>query len=653
MSQYIINSFRGGISDEATKGIAGSFKYGYDLDIHKRRDSLSCGFQMMTITDSRYTTAAGLVKHVICGADGSSYCFTDTGAVISIAGSQTDPVQNYHYVDTNGAIKGAAEWQLDTGQNYLMWCTNTSVARKLFPGADANVWTDATIDYQTLLTASDYHPMKNACGSMMIGNENFISSLSYAGVFTYGAMNLRPGNQVRCLEERDDYLIIGTERKDNSEEGHIWNWITSATNWIQKKKIPVKGVNAIIDVERLLLQGGTNGEIFYSDFVNSAPLNAVPSGGQVNSGGVSVENDLAVFGFYGSTTSSGIYSYGRRRINRPTAFNFEHRMAATIGGSTVTEIGAVWNNNGTLYASWKAAESNGDYSYGVDMISNSTRATARYEGLEFAAGQPHLHKQFESAKVTMEPLPVGTGTASSGPLSPGTMADDATVGTVAWASPDSAKVSDDNDAGPGAIGNGVASHYLKATNFGFSIPSGATITGVLAEVEGKTVIGSIVENSVKLVKGGTISGNDKSTGASPAGADAYVSYGGSSDLWGVSLTPDDINSSGFGVAYSTIGAAPAGGISTVDHIRITVYYTTACSISLPYRENRNTDWRYATVGGGDSTTYSITDSTEAEFVINARSRVIEIGLELNPSGTATPEVSQIITYIGDKPTEHK
>jgi len=37
---YLIKTFRGGVSDENDKGIAGSFKHGHSLDIHKRNDSL-------------------------------------------------------------------------------------------------------------------------------------------------------------------------------------------------------------------------------------------------------------------------------------------------------------------------------------------------------------------------------------------------------------------------------------------------------------------------------------------------------------------------------------------------------------------------------------------------------------------------------------
>jgi hypothetical protein len=446
---------------------------------------------MLTITDSRYTTAGGLIRSYITAVDGSTYCFTDKGLILSIAGAVADPVQNFHYVDTNGAIKGAAEWQLDTGQDYLMWCTNTSVARKVFPGADDNVWTDATVDYKVeYFQGADWHPMKNATGSLCIGNKDFVSTYSYAGVWNPVTMSLRPGNIIKCLEERDDYLIIGSTRRDAAEEGHIWNWISSAQNWVQKKKIPIKGVNALVDVEKLILQGGQDGEFFYSDFVNTAPLNSVADGGYCNPYGVAVENDLAIFGMYGGSANPGIYSYGRRMLNRPSAFNLEHKLISASTGSTISEIGAVWSSNGATYASWKTAEANGDFAYGVDMLSTTTRATAIYEGLEFSGGIPHLRKVFDSAKIMMEPLPTG------------------------------------------------------------------------------------------------------------------------------------------------------------------------CSLSFKYKVSRNTDWRYANIAGSAyvsgaiSTTYSVTGSTEAEFIINDKAKVIEVGVELNPSGTLTPEITAIITYIGDKPDEH-
>jgi len=160
---------------------------------------------------------------------------------------------------------------------------------------------------------------------------------------------------------------------------------------------------------------------------------------------------------------------------------------------------------------------------------------------------------------------------SSVTMSPGTMADDATVGTVAWSNPDNAKVSDNVYAtATGAVGN-YDTHYLEATNFGFSIPSEATINGIVVEFEQKASIASTVfYSSCRIVKGGSI-GLTGTGGAYLTLTEAYLSMGSPSDLWGESWTPSDINDLGFGTALHI----NTGGDNTayVDHIRITVYYT--------------------------------------------------------------------------------
>jgi len=164
--------------------------------------------------------------------------------------------------------------------------------------------------------------------------------------------------------------------------------------------------------------------------------------------------------------------------------------------------------------------------------------------------------------------------ADTGANSPGTMADDATVGTVAWSNPDNAKVSDGNDATSNGIANSI-SHYLKANNFGFAIPTGATINGILVEVEkaGGDGIDFIQDNAVRIVKGGSIGVTDKSSLDNWSDTDTYKSYGSSADLWGETWAYTDINSSTFGFAISAKEVSDEATSSYVDHIRITVYYT--------------------------------------------------------------------------------
>lgn len=163
--------------------------------------------------------------------------------------------------------------------------------------------------------------------------------------------------------------------------------------------------------------------------------------------------------------------------------------------------------------------------------------------------------------------------ASSGPNSGGTFANEASVGTVDWNNPTRAVASDDSKATCYVGLAAVTTHYLKATNFGFAIPVGATIVGILVEFEkGRADEFLPKDYSVRIVKDGTIQGDEKAdTVTSWPASDTYVSHGGAADLWGLSWTLDDINDSTFGVVIAASLASWA--TARIDHLRITVYYT--------------------------------------------------------------------------------
>lgn len=405
MKYFIEDSFRGGVSDENDKGIKGSFKFGYGLDIHKRDDTLTC---MQAMKKESGTTINCLINKFVTGSDGTTYCFGASGSIFTRSGNIGDPDYRFAFNDTNGKITGGAEWQLDTGVNYLYWATNTSVARKRLPGDDTMPWTDANHNLHTTLTSADYHTISMAIGRLMIANSNQLGMVGYDGSFTPSALNLQPHNIAKCFEERDDNLIIGSYRQENSEKGYIWSWISTALNWVQKKKIPIQGVNALITTEIPLLQGGSDGEIFLADFTNSTPLHAFIGGGQVNPNAVTIENDIAVFGVYNGTYP-GIWSYGRRGKSRPFTLNYNYRLSPTVAtNSTVTEIGAVEMVNGVLLASWKVV-SGSTIEYGVDCVSSTTKASAIFESLEFDAGLPHTTKNFQMVKLIMSPMPASCG----------------------------------------------------------------------------------------------------------------------------------------------------------------------------------------------------------------------------------------------------
>lgn len=175
--------------------------------------------------------------------------------------------------------------------------------------------------------------------------------------------------------------------------------------------------------------------------------------------------------------------------------------------------------------------------------------------------------------------------ASEGPRSCGTAADDSGVGTLTWANPTSAQGTSDASAAIAEITpSGAISHYLKCTNFNFSaIPDGATVDGIVVEylVWGRFST-TVRDYRVRIVKGGTIGSTDKSSATPYADGDyAWVSRGGSNDLWGETWSATDIKSSGFGFAVAATDDAVSPGRSQVDAVRVTVYYTAGGPTYLP------------------------------------------------------------------------
>ena len=169
--------------------------------------------------------------------------------------------------------------------------------------------------------------------------------------------------------------------------------------------------------------------------------------------------------------------------------------------------------------------------------------------------------------------------ASEGPRSGGTFANDASVGALAWNSPGNALASDNvrSNCFRGTSGS-VTSNYHKSTNFGFSIPAGATIDGIFVEFERLKLNSEVVDSAIRIVKGGVIGSTNKSVGASWPSTEAYNSFGGVSDLWGETWTPTDINDSGFGVVISaTLTHMGSTVFANIDHVRITVHYTEAAA----------------------------------------------------------------------------
>jgi len=163
---------------------------------------------------------------------------------------------------------------------------------------------------------------------------------------------------------------------------------------------------------------------------------------------------------------------------------------------------------------------------------------------------------------------------------PNTTADDATVGSFAWNRTNSDLVADDGTESSVQLASSNISHYLFCTNFGFAVPTGATIVGlevqILRRVDNVGVTyPDITDYSIRLIRvGALITGDDKADVAVWGTAESWAYYGDDSDLWGATLTPAIVNDTTFGVAVSLDAT---GGITSaiayIDQLIITITYT--------------------------------------------------------------------------------
>ena len=126
--------------------------------------------------------------------------------------------------------------------------------------------------------------------------------------------------------------------------------------------------------------------------------------------------------------------------------------------------------------------------------------------------------------------------------------------------------------------SGSFTNYLVATNFGFSIPSGAIINGIMVKVEQADPNSQTSDYRVRLIRKGSILLTDRAEIALLPNSDLTANYGSDNDLWGTAWAPKDFGAD-FGVAISMQrGATGLPTAGKIDNIQIVVYYT---FITLP------------------------------------------------------------------------
>lgn len=174
--------------------------------------------------------------------------------------------------------------------------------------------------------------------------------------------------------------------------------------------------------------------------------------------------------------------------------------------------------------------------------------------------------------------------ASSGPLYPGTVASVTNAGTSenaeTWVGTNNLGADDGSEATITAAtyDSPDISALLRAGNFGFSIPTDATVNGITVEIDRRNSAGAASDNRVQLSRGTTFAGlvgdNKADTALDWPTTTAVKTYGGAADLWNTTWTPAQINATDFCV-WLSVQADAANTDIQVDYIRVTVTYTPA------------------------------------------------------------------------------
>jgi len=456
MPVYEITTFRGGLSDYEDKGISGAFKFGSNLDIRKRIDSLSCKQALVdegldssaspslsvspSASESRSKSpspsatpsatpspsasvspsvsasatpsttvsssdspspspSAGLttvfndlIRVFVKSNDGYTYGFGNTGYVYR---RDADAYWDIVYKDSDGGIAGAAEWYSAT-ETYLYFVADGKLKRKELPGLDN--WNDVEVVDPNLNT-SDWHTMTEAGGALMIANGPWLAMVGYDQSYTNEALNLIPGNVAKTVIERNGRTIIGTSRLSD----------------------PNKSINGAIDTEIPLAQVGDDGELYYANMIDSVPIKEFAGGGKCNPGGVANEieqvnffeweqtalswidkqsvGNMALFAMYDADAGKGgIYSYGRKNKNHPMVMNLDYLLDAD-------ELGALASVDGTILVSYQDGSD-----FGVKGTDADAKATGTYEGIDFKAPvkKPANITNWKYAEIFCASLPAAT-----------------------------------------------------------------------------------------------------------------------------------------------------------------------------------------------------------------------------------------------------
>lgn len=344
MGVFQIVSARGGLSDYEDKGIAGSFKFGANLDIRKRNDTISAG--QATIDEG--VTIESASPSISPSASKSPSASVSPS--VSLSKSPSASASPSPKSASSSISPSASKSPSASASPSASVSPSTSVSPSISPSAGLDtVFSDLIRTFVKCSDGNTYGfgsagkiykrntdghwvqvydaraPIRGACEKPSYGGNIYL---------IWATQTELHRKQIPGLSNWNDVDAPGSVQGDTFPKTNLsnyeWHTMTqvggnvmiangpklamsayddSYTNeavdlipgnvvktiverngrsviGTYRAADPTKGVNGAVDAEVPLLQVGDDGEIYYADFSNSTSVKRLPGGGRVNPGGM-------------------------------------------------------------------------------------------------------------------------------------------------------------------------------------------------------------------------------------------------------------------------------------------------------------------------------------------------------------------------------
>jgi parallel beta-helix repeat protein len=217
----------------------------------------------------------------------------------------------------------------------------------------------------------------------------------------------------------------------------------------------------------------------------------------------------------------------------------------------------------------------------------------------------------------------------------------ATAGSKEWSNPESITAADNSAASVQFMSTVQLSSSLVAKGFGFSIPSNAQVLGIELKIKWRCTLSGQATcpytNIIGLRKIGSAN-RAVTTYFLPYNTNSFPesTYGGSTDLWGATWSPSDVNNVDFGANIVLKGGGGSGSsTAAVDSVTIKVYYDTPMAADSPVTKSHVDSLRTA-VNANRSRVF-LTQKTWTDPTITVNQTMVR-AVHLNELRTAIEEI---------------